>query len=79
MNKTQEIFLACILLIASYFAGSSIASLLIVLPVAKIAPQEINFTLKDEVGLSRSLKDIQSNKPTFVYIFAGDCNHCIGL
>lgn len=79
MNKTQEIFLACILLIASYFAGSSIASLFIVLPVAKLALQEINFTLKDEVGLSRSLKDIQSNKPAFVYIFAGDCNHCIGL
>lgn len=79
MNKTQEIFLACILLIASYFAGSSIASLFIVLPAAKLAPQEISFTLKDEIGLSRSLNDIQSNKPAFVYVFAGDCNHCIGL
>jgi peroxiredoxin len=79
MNKTQEIFLACILLIASYFAGSSIASLFVVLPTANLAPQEINFTLKDETGLNRSLNDIQSNKPAFVYIFAGDCNHCIGL
>lgn len=82
MNKTQEVFLAFILLIGSLLAGSSLASTFVSvgapLPTLSISGQ-LSFSAKTDKGIEKSLTEAQGKSPALVYFFAVDCNHCANV
>lgn len=82
MNKTQEIFLAFLLLIGSLLAGNNLAKAF--LSVAPPPPTfnvsgQLNFSAKTDQGVEDSLTSVQNKSSALVYFFAADCNHCANV
>lgn len=82
MNKTQETFLALLLLIASILAGHNLAKVFVSVPAPpptfNISGQ-LSFSAKTDQGVEQSLADAQAQSFALVYFFAADCNHCANL
>ncbi|KAF0201919.1 MAG: hypothetical protein FD167_5680, partial [bacterium] len=82
MNKTQEIFLAFLLLIGSLLAGSNLAKVFVSVPppppTFNISGQ-LSFSAKTDQGMEQSLAEAQAQSFALVYFFAADCNHCANV